>query len=93
MTSAYIRELNKLLPTQSSRSQPQSLKQRFLDWYLGMPEFTRNRSFSMSEFETALKTQGKYISRELLALGWHRKRLWNTTGHYHRYWQPPQRSD
>src|SRR5450631_785969 len=53
MTSAYIRELNRLLEPERPVSQPKSLKQRFLDWYLSLPEFTRNRAFSMSEFEAA----------------------------------------
>jgi hypothetical protein len=43
----------------------------------------------MSEFEVALKTQGKWISPVLLDLGWQRKRIWSTAGHYHRYWVPP----
>ena len=43
----------------------------------------RDRRFSMAEFETALKTQGKYISHVLLELGWRRKRIWSTTGQYH----------
>jgi hypothetical protein len=58
-----------------------------------LPEFTRNRPFSMSEFEAVLKSQGKHISPVLLELGWQRKRIWSTTGHYHRYWIPPMRSD
>jgi hypothetical protein len=47
----------------------------------------------MSEFEKALKAQGKYISPVLLELGWRRKRIWSTTGQYHRYWEPPPRAD
>ena len=46
----------------------------------------------MVEFEGALKTQGKYISPVLLELGWRRKRVWSTTGQYHRYWEPPRSS-
>ena len=42
------------------------------------------RRFSMSEFEKALKAQGKNISPVLLELGWRRKRIWSTTGQYHR---------
>lgn len=91
--SAYVAELNKLLASRSLPPQARSLRQRFLDWYRSLPEFTRNRPFSMSEFEAALKTQGKYISPMLLELGWQRKRIWSTMGHYHRYWQPPSRLD
>jgi hypothetical protein len=47
----------------------------------------------MSEIEKALKTQGKYISPVLLELGWQRKRILNTTGQYHRYWEPPSHAD
>jgi hypothetical protein len=61
-----------------------SLCDRFLNWYRSMLGFTRSRPFSMSEFEAALKTQGKYISPVLLELGWRRKRIWSTTGQYHR---------
>jgi hypothetical protein len=64
-----------------------------MDWYRSLPEFTRNRPFSMSEFEAALKTQGNLISPVLLDMGWRRKRIWSTTGQYHRYWQPPPRAD
>jgi hypothetical protein len=47
----------------------------------------------MAEIEHALKTQGKYISLVLSELGWRRKRVWSTTGQYHRYWDPPTRVD
>jgi hypothetical protein len=69
-------------------SQPSSLRQRFVDWYGSVPAVSRDRRFSMAEFETALKTQGKYISPVLLELGWQRKRIWSTR-QYHRYWVPP----
>jgi hypothetical protein len=87
--SAYIASLNKLIAPQSPPPQPLSLRERFLDWYRSLPAFSRNRRFAMSELEVALITQGKYISPVLLDLGWQRKRIWSTTGHYHRYWQPP----
>jgi hypothetical protein len=91
--SAYIAELNKRLAAQSPPAQPQSLRARFLNWYRELPAFTRDRIFSMSEFEAALKTTGRFISPVLLELGWRRKRIWSTTGQYHRYWQPPQLSE
>ena len=47
----------------------------------------------MSEFEKALKTQGKNIIPVLLELGWRGKRIWSTTGQYHRYWDPPAQAD
>ncbi len=65
-----------------------SLETRFVNWFDSLPEFTRNRPFSMSEFENALGTQGKHLSPVLLRLGWVRKRRWNSRGQYHRYWLP-----
>ena len=65
-------------------SQPSSLRDRLLSWYSSLPPVSRGRRFSMSEFETALKTQGRYISPVLLELRWRRKRIWNTAGQYHR---------
>jgi hypothetical protein len=87
--TAYIRQLNALLTADPPQSQPMGLRQRFLDWHNGLPEFTRNRPIAMSELEAVLTTQGRYISPLLLELGWRRKRIWNTAGHYHRYWLPP----
>jgi len=86
--SAYIKFLNRVTETRVPATSP--LHQRFLDWYRTLPEISRCRPFSMSEFETALATQGKYISPVLLELGWQRKRRWNSRGQYHRYWLPPQ---
>jgi hypothetical protein len=91
--SAYIAKLIRLSATQSPPSQTLSLRQRFLNWYRSLPEFTRNRRFAMSELEVALKSQGKHISPVLLELGWQRKRIWSTTGQYHWYWVPPLHSD
>jgi hypothetical protein len=92
-TPAYILDLQKQAAAQAPPAKAPSLRERFLDWYGSLPAFTRDRAFAMSEFEAALKTQGKYISPVLLELGWTRHRIWNTTGQYHRYWQPPVRSD
>lgn len=92
--SAYIAELRRqsaeLAELQRRPPQP-SLRDRFLDWHDHLPPLARDRYFSMREFEVALKTQGKCISPVLLALGWQRKRVWATSGQYHRYWQPPPR--
>jgi hypothetical protein len=52
-----------------------------------------DRRFWMAEFAAVLKTQGKYISPVLLELVWRRKRVWSTTGQYHRYWETPPSSD
>jgi hypothetical protein len=85
--SAYIKRLTSLVadcePVKSS------LQQQFAEWFDALPEITRNRPFSMVEFEAALNTQGKYISPVLLELGWQRKRRWSSQGQYHRFWVPP----
>jgi hypothetical protein len=78
---------------QAQPSQPSSLRARFSRWHSSLPPVSRDRRFAMSELEVALKTQGKYISPVLLELGWRRKRIWSTTGQYHRYWEPPARAD
>lgn len=87
MTTAYIRSLEQA--TRPQVSQSQSLRDRVLEWYSGLPSVSRDRRYSMSEIEAALKTQGKRISPILLEQGWRRKRVWSTTGQYHRYWEPP----
>lgn len=65
-----------------------TLRARFLAWYNGLPDVSKNRAFAMIEIEQALKTQGKYLSPILLSEGWQRKRKWNSKGQYHRYWVP-----
>ena len=82
--------------TETQRAQPScpsSLRDRFEARCSSLPAVSRDCRFSMSEFEAALKTQGKYISPVLLELGWLRKRMWSTTGQYHRYWVPPANPD
>ena len=88
--SAYIAELNKLAVAPAQTQPTPTLRQRFETWFCGLPEFVRDRAFSMSEFETAMETQGKYISPVLLQLGWRRERVWRTDGQYNRYWLPPR---
>jgi hypothetical protein len=90
---AYKAELEKRAAAQSPPSQPQSLRQKILTWHQTLPAVSRERPFAMSEFEAALKTQGKYIGPVLLDLGWRRRRLYETRGPYSRYWVPPARSD
>lgn len=85
--SAYIKQLNRMAEAQTPITPP--LRQKLLDWYRTLPEISRCRAFSMIEFETALNTQGKYISPVLLELGWQRKRRWSSRGQYLRYWLPP----
>jgi hypothetical protein len=88
--SAYLAQLKRQIAAQTPAVP--ALKQRFLDWYSSLPELTRDRPFSMTEFEKVLGTQGKYISPMLLGLGWQRKRRWSSRGQYHRYWIPAEAS-
>ncbi len=86
----YAAQLRKMAEArQAQPTQPLSLRDRFTSWHRSLPAVSRDRRFAMAELEAALKTQGKYISPVLLELGWRRKRIWNTTGQYHRYWVPP----
>ena len=89
MCSAYLRSLEKMQPPPASKPKVQSLEERFLAWFNSLPEFTRDRPFSMREFEVALGSQGRFISPILLRLGWQRQRRWSTRGQYHRYWRSP----
>lgn len=83
-------QLNKKAEARRAQpSKPSTLRNRFTDWYGSLPAVSRDRRFSMSEIEAALKTQGRYISPILFELGWRRKRVWSTAGQYHRYWEPP----
>ena len=93
MPSAYIRGLNSDLDDPLAIGQPPcpDLGERFIAWYASLPEISRHRPFAMSELETALTTQGKYLSPILLSLGWQRRRKWSSKGQYHRYWVPSSR--
>ena len=90
---AYIRGLIESTAAAHPPSPRSTLRERFLAWYDDLPAVSRERRFAMSEFETALKTQGRHLSPILFAAGWTRKRIWSTTGQYHRYWQAPPRAD
>jgi hypothetical protein len=69
------------------------LRDRFVAWYGDLPAVSRDRPFSMLEFERALRTQGRHLSPILLGLGWKRGRRWAAGGgQYNRYWEPPRRS-
>ena len=90
--SAYLRRLQMELPPPASKPKVPPLEARFIAWFNNLPEFTRNRPFSMQEFETALRSQGRFISPVLLQLGWQRQRRWSSRGQYHRYWLGPDPS-
>jgi hypothetical protein len=88
--SAY---LNRLIQEHAARvpaSRTAPLEERFLTWFNSLPEFTRDRPFSMQEFEKALGVPGRLISPVLLRLNWRRHRQWKSTGQYHRYWLPSE---
>jgi hypothetical protein len=89
MSSAYLRHLEKLLPPPVSKPKMPPLEARFREWFNSLPEFTRDRPFSMREFEIALGSQGRFISPVLLRQGWQRQRRWSSRNQYHRYWLPP----
>jgi hypothetical protein len=92
--TAYISRLNTgLVSSAATTAGKADLNQRFLDWYHGLPEISRNRPFAMTEIEAALSSQGKYLSPIMLHLGWRRRRRWSSTGQYNRYWVPPTFSD
>ncbi|MEI7957236.1 MAG: hypothetical protein WCJ66_18890, partial [Verrucomicrobiota bacterium] len=69
MSSAYLRSLEKMLPPPASKPKVPPLEERFIAWLQSLPEFARNRPFSMREFELALGSQGRFISPVLLRLG------------------------
>lgn len=93
MSSAYLRSLEKQLPLPASKPKVPPLETRFLAWFNSLPEFTRDRPFSMREFELALGTQGRFISPVLLRLNWQRRRQWSSRGQYFRMWIRPIAGD
>lgn len=91
MPSAYIRSLQRSLDAEAAHEvlfKP-NLKQRFIEWFEGVPEISRVRPWSMQEFERALGTQGRFLSPILESLGWERRRKWSSKGANPRYWTPP----
>jgi len=92
MSSAYVAKLNRELEaerTEAHVAAAPDLRQRFIDWYEALPPVSRSRPFAMEEIERALGSQGRYISKILIGLGWERRRRWSDVGPYSRYWLPP----
>ncbi len=85
---AYQAELNRLTAAPVDL-QPPPLVRRFETWWASLPQSTRVRPYSMEELEAALRAQGRHIGVMLAAKGWTRKRKWQGTTHYWRYWLPP----
>ena len=87
--SAFLNKLDEALKAEKVAAYTPSLEKRFLDWFADLPEFSRDRYWSMAEFEHALGVPGRLISPVLIRLGWARKRKWSSRGQYHRYWEYP----
>lgn len=86
--SAFLNGLNEVRKAEQIAVHTPPLEMRFQAWFNSLPEFSRNRFWSMNEFECALGIPGRLISPVLLRLGWERKRKWSSHGQYHRYWIP-----
>jgi hypothetical protein len=91
MSTAYIRSLQRILEADASAelSKKSDLEAKFLSWLVSQPEISRDRPYAMTELETALGTQGRYLSAILIRHGWTRRRKWTGKTQYLRYWVPP----
>lgn len=88
--SAYVRTLQQAAPDPApGRPADADLKTRVQRWFEGLPEFARQRPFSIYEIEKSLSMPGRLISPALLALGWSRRRRYNSQGQQNRTWLPP----
>jgi len=89
--SAYIAKLMREVEQARAcaEARPSSLRQRLDAWHSSLPPVSRRRAFAMSELEAALGVAGRFLSATLLEAGWTRKRRWQGTAHYYRYWLPP----
>ena len=88
LMSAFLKQLNDAQIADQAIAHPTPLEKRFTEWFVELPEFSRDRLWSMAEFEQALGAPGRLVSPVLLRLGWERKRKWSSRGQYHRYWIP-----
>jgi hypothetical protein len=87
--SAYIKKLVDDLAQENATAPISNIRQRLEAWHSGLPHVARNRPFAMSELEQALGVAGRFLSRTLIEAGWTRKRRWEGTAQYYRYWVPP----
>ncbi len=91
--SLYIKTLQQAVARQAEAkgAAPPNLKlrQRLEAWHSSLPLASRNRPFAMSELEKALGVAGRFLSAVLIEAGWTRKRRWQGTAHYYRFWLPP----
>lgn len=86
--SAYIHQLEQQT-VEPTTSKIVTLEDRFDEWWATQPPATRARAYSMTEFTTALGTQGRNLSTILIQRGWVRHRRWQHRQHYFRVWLPP----
>jgi hypothetical protein len=88
--SLYIKKLMEEVAREAAAEpQPSHIHKRLERWYNNLPPVARNRPYAMSELEEALKVPGRFLSAVLIEAGWTRKRRWEGTAHYYRYWDPP----
>lgn len=87
--SAYIKQLVDDLASENAAAPIANIRQRLEAWHSGLPLVARNRPFAMSELEQALGVAGRFLSATLIEAGWTRRRRWDGTAHYYRFWQPP----
>jgi hypothetical protein len=91
MSSLYIKELMRGVEQAgaAAEAKPSSLRQRLEAWHSSLPLASRNRPFAMVELEQATGVAGRFLSATLIQAGWTRKRRWQGTAHYYRFWLPP----
>ena len=89
--SAYITKLRREneQPRSAVETKSSTLRQRLEVWHSSLPPVSRNRAFAISELEQAMGMAGRLLSATIIEAGWTRKRRWQGTAHYFRYWVPP----
>jgi hypothetical protein len=89
----YLKRLTKLTKDAereaAAEPPPSNIHKRLERWFNSLPPVARNRPYAMSELEAALHVPGRFLSATLIEAGWTRKRRWEGTAHYYRYWLPP----
>jgi hypothetical protein len=88
---AYIANLTRQVEQANTVNKTNSLplRLRLEAWHRNLPPVARNRPFAMAELEAAMDIPGRLLSATLIEAGWTRKRRWQGTAHYFRYWLPP----
>lgn len=65
-----------------------SLDQKIHDWYTELPPQERRLYYTMDDFVLLFDSAPGRIGTALHRLGWERRRRWNGSGTYGRYWVP-----